>query len=157
MNNSDPQTILNQEISETRLVFTILIAASLFSLCLFCFLIYHDIVKKILGTSAIAFVVFGAFGISKLRDLLFLRRLRNELFAQATAIPRWIKLSYRQGKVVGAIDSGLGIPHGATSVLIEYDMGAGAPPSRTLPSKFAAGFLPALFAARPQWLALIKK
>jgi hypothetical protein len=156
MNKADPQAILNREISLTNLAVVASSAASLFSLCLFFFLIDHHIVKKILGTSAIGFVVFGVIGISKFRDLITLRRLRAELFAQEAADPRWIRLSCRQKKETLAIGRGIGVPADATSVTIEFDMGIGAQVSHKLATKFAARFLPALFTQRPHWLALLR-
>ena len=157
MNQNDPQAMLNREISITTRAVVVLAAASLFSLCLFVFLVSHDIVRKILGTSVIGFVGFGAFGIVKFRYLMILRRLRAELFAQESANPRWIKLSCRQKKEFRSLGGGVAIPDGATSVTMEYETGIGVQNSRKLSAKFAARFLPALFAQRPQWIALLRQ
>lgn len=157
MDKSDPQAMLNREISVTTLAVVALAAASLLSLCVFFFLVYNDIVKKLLGTSVIGFVVFGVLGISKLRELITLRRLRAELLAQDSDNPRWIKLSCRQKRETRAIGGRIAVPADAASVTIEFDMGAGVQVSRKVTTKFAARFLPALFARRPQWLALLRQ
>lgn len=157
MGNCDPQAILNREISATTLAVVVLTTASLLSLCVFFFLAYNDIVRKVLGTSVLGFVVFGAFGVSKLRDLITLRRLGADLFAQEPANPCWIKLSCRQRKATHAIGVDIAVPPGATSITIEFGMGMDASVSRKLGTKFAASFLPALFVQRSQWLALLRQ
>jgi hypothetical protein len=157
MSRNDPQAMLKREISMTSVAVVALAAASLFSLCLFAFLVSHDIVRKILGTSVIGFFGFGVLGIAKFRYLMTLRRLRAELFAQEPANPRWIKLTYRQRKEFRSYGGGVAVPDKATSVTLEYEMGIGVQVSRKLSTKFAARFLPALFTERPQWLALLRQ
>jgi hypothetical protein len=86
-----------------------------------------------------------------------LRRLKAELFAQEPAHPRWIKLGCRQKKEFRSLGGSIAVPDEATSITIEYEMGIGAQVRRKLTTKFATRFLPALFAQRPQWLALLRQ
>ncbi len=83
MRESDAPTLLDEEISATTLAFAALSIASLLSLGIFVFLVYHDIIRKLLGTSVIGFVVFGVLGAAKFRELLALRHLKRKLLAGA--------------------------------------------------------------------------
>ncbi len=78
MGDNDARTLLDEKISATSKAVAALWLAAALSLGIFLFLVSHDIVNKLLGTSAIACVVFGVLGAAKFGEWRALRRLKQD-------------------------------------------------------------------------------